>query len=260
MTVTGRLVSTDTLSDADREQMLALMLRHYANVQREVFLADLREKQWVIEVRESNTSRLCGFSTQMVLDVPVNDRRVKALFSGDTIIDKDYWGDPALMRVTVELALSLVDRWPTEELYWFLISQGYKTYRFLPLMFHEFFPRFDKPTPDWELEVLNAVGKCKYPQRFDPTTGVIRSTDKQYFLRDGVADVTDGRRRDPHVRFFLERNPGFVHGDELCCIAQISRGNLAEAAYRVIGQRHPRDAERAANATGPRITPNRSIT
>ena len=26
---------------------------------------------------------------------------------------------------------------------------------------------------------------------------------------------------DPHVAFFLERNPGFVQGDELVCLTKI---------------------------------------
>ena len=54
-------------------------------------------------------------------------------------------------------------------------------------------------------------------------------------LRPGVADPPGGRLRDPHVRFFLERNPGHAAGDELCCIAPLTRSAFTEAAYRVIG-------------------------
>jgi hypothetical protein len=54
-------------------------------------------------------------------------------------------------------------------------------------------------------------------------------------LRSGVAEITEQRLRDPHVRFFAERNPGHASGDELCCIAPLTRENFTPAAYRVIG-------------------------
>src|SRR5205823_6261147 len=103
---------------------------------------------WVIQLIDPVTDALCGFSTQALLDVDVAGRRpVKALFSGDTIIDRGHWGVSALTRVWGRLALSLIDALPSTELYWFLISKGYKTYRFLPVFFREFYPRHDAPTP-----------------------------------------------------------------------------------------------------------------
>jgi hypothetical protein len=37
------------------------------------------------------------------------------------------------------------------------------------------------------------------------------------------------------VRFFIERNPGHARGDELCCLAPLTRENFTRAAYRTIG-------------------------
>jgi hypothetical protein len=42
---------------------------------------------------------LCGFSTQVVLDVVVDGRSGEAVYSGDTMIDPHYWGDAALTLV-----------------------------------------------------------------------------------------------------------------------------------------------------------------
>ena len=41
------------------------------------------------------------------------------------------------------------------------------------------------------------------------------------------------RLRDPHVRFFHGRNPDHARGDELCCLAPLTRANFTPAAYRV---------------------------
>jgi hypothetical protein len=208
---------------------------HYANVHRHVFEADLAQKRWVILLRDPATDRLRGFSTQTLLDTRVVGRPVKALFSGDTIIHRDCWGDRALSRVWGRLALTLIDAHAGEELYWFLISQGYKTYRFLPVFFHEFYPRHDTPTPGPVQAIIDALARTRDPQAYDPASSIIRATRLQYWLRPGLADVTPQRLREPHVSFFHARNPGHTRGDELCCLAPLTRANFTPAAYRVIG-------------------------
>ena len=244
MKLTARLVPIDEITLAERRQMLALLRRHFANVRPAAFEADLAEKQWSIQIVDPATGELCGFSTQMLLDATVDGRSIKALFSGDTIIDRKHWGDQALTHVWGRLALSLIDDWPDHDLYWFLISQGYKTYRFLPVFFHEFFPRFDVPTPPWATAVIATLGRQKFPRDFCPATGVVRASASQYRLRSQVAELTPQRLGDPHVRFFAECNPGHAAGDELCCIAPLTRANFTAAAYRVIGA-----ASAAATAT-----------
>jgi hypothetical protein len=235
MKLNGQLVAVPTLTAGQRDAMFALMDRHYVNVQRPIFEADLDEKQWMIQVCESVGGALCGFSTQRLVAVEAEGRPIKALFSGDTIIDREYWGDPALVHIWGRLALSLMDAHADAELYWFLISKGYKTYRFLPVFFHEFYPRYDRPTPTWAQSAIDALARSRYPDEYDAAAGVIRASPWQYRLRAGIADLTDERLADPHVRFFQTRNPGHVRGDELCCLAPLTRANFTRAAYRVIG-------------------------
>jgi hypothetical protein len=235
MKLKGLLVPTTALTEAQHAEMFALMERHYENVTRAAFSADLAEKHWVILLLDPRTEALCGFSTQRLLDVAVSGRPVKALFSGDTIVARDHWGDSALAHVWGRLALSLIDGLTGAELYWFLISKGYKTYRFLPLFFHEFYPRHDKPTPAWAGTAIDALGSYKFPGAYDPLAGVVRAGPGKDRLRRGVADLSPERLHDPHVRFFAERNPGHARGDELCCLAPLTRANFTAAAYRVIG-------------------------
>src|SRR5436309_2239183 len=154
MALVGELVPTVRVTPAQRDAMFALMERHYENVHRARFDADLDEKDWVILLRDRGTGEIGGFSTQMLLDADVDGRPIKALFSGDTIVDRDRWGDSALSHVWGRLALALIDRAGETELYWFLISKGFRTYRFLPVFFHEFYPRHDRPTPGWAKGVI----------------------------------------------------------------------------------------------------------
>jgi hypothetical protein len=235
MRLSARLTPTADVTARQRDALFALMERHYANVRRDVFDADLSAKPWVILVTDPATAELCGFSTQTLLDAVAGGRPVKALFSGDTIVDRNHWGDPALAHAWGRLALSLIDTLPGVELYWFLICKGYKTYRFLPLFFHEYFPRPDESTPAWVQTIIDALARTRFPEAYDAHAGIIRAGPSQYRLRQGLADVTPERLRDPNVRFFHERNPGHADGDELCCLAPLTRGNFTPAAYRVIG-------------------------
>ena len=231
----GELVEVGQLDQARTHAMFALMDRCYQNVSRERFQADLAEKQWVILLSDPHSAELCGFSTQMLLSMTTEGQSISVLFSGDTIIAPERWGDVSLSHVWGRLALSLIDTYPSVPLYWLLISKGYKTYRFLPLFFHEFYPRYDASTPAWASGVIDAFGRHKFPGSHDPTAGIVRAGGAKDCLRPGVADLTDQRLHDPHVRFFLERNPGYARGDELCCVAPLTRENFTPAAYRVIG-------------------------
>src|ERR1700677_2197977 len=99
MKLLGRLVPLAEVTPLQREQMFVLMTRYYENVRRETFDADLAEKQWVIQLIDPATREMCGFSTQTILEATVQGQRVQALFSGDTIIAQEHWGDQALAHV-----------------------------------------------------------------------------------------------------------------------------------------------------------------
>ena len=246
--LTGQVTLVSDLDLADKEQMYQLMKRHFDNVDWDVFQEDLAEKQWVIRLIDQKTGVLSGFSTQMLLPLEVSGREILAVYSGDTIVDREKWGTMALGLAAVKLAFSLIEEHPDEELYWFLISKGYKTYRFLPVYFHEFFPRYDLETPEWAKQIIDACGRRKFPQTYDPASGLVIAEQDGCRLQEGVATVTDQRLNDPHVRFFLEQNPGHEAGNELCCIAPLKRENFAPTARRWVESNDRSKADSKANA------------
>ena len=235
MKLVGQVHRVADVTEKQRDEMFALMELYYENMDRAVFESDLEEKDWIIQLVDSLTGEVRGFSTQMLIDLEVQGRTVTALFSGDTIVQHEYWANNPLAQSWGRFALWLIDSNPGAELYWFLIAKGYKTYRFLPVFFHEFYPRFDAPTPRRALELIDGMGRHKFSATYDCRTGIVRAGRFDCRLRPGVAEITPSRWCDPHVRFFSERNPGHRHGDELCCIAPLTRDNFRRAAYRAIG-------------------------
>lgn len=236
----GSVVALATLSQTDVVEMYAVFSSLYENVTEAAFSADLDEKDWVLLLRDSVSGEIRGFSTILLLDTRVHGEVLHVIFSGDTGIDPNYWGGQALVKAWAHFMGELKAQHPSGRLYWFLISKGYRTYLYLPLFFHKFYPRLDTPTPPFECTLINTLGGMKYPHDFNPVTGVIEFDESLGNLKGPLADTPQHRREHPHVRFFFEKNPGHAWGNELACVAEISAENMKGLAQRMFleGTRH----------------------
>jgi hypothetical protein len=231
-----RLQSTVIPSEEIRQpqflEMLRLMQTYYLNVKADRFRADLLEKDRVILLHEAGVLR--GFSTWALYPYEIENRKVNIIFSGDTIIEKDCWRSMALPIAWGRLMLSALAEYPDRHLYWLLTSKGYKTYRFLPVFFNEYYPSFVKDTPVFEKMLLESFAELKFGRRFSRSKGILIASEADQKLVPGIADVTDIRRKDPHILFFEKKNPGHAHGDELVCIASCTPENINPFIKRFI--------------------------
>ena len=230
----GCIADISNLAETDKLMMWRLMDKFYENVAWSNFLRDLSEKDRVILLRDNATGDIKGFSTIMLLQATVENIPVIAVFSGDTIIDKKYWGEQKLVQLLGRFFFSVIDDYPDHYACWFLISKGYKTYRFLPLYFREFYPCLERETPAFERSVIDALAFFKYGEAYDRRRGIIAPAESADFLKQGVADISEARLTSPHVRFFLEKNPGYARGEEIACIARLSRQNFQKIFCRIV--------------------------
>ena len=215
-----------------RREMLRLHSRYFCHVIHSRFMSDLAEKDWVIVLRGGK--KLVGFSTIQVIRIRVRGLDRIFLFSGDTIVDRDYRQSPSLAGSFGHFMLRMLKEHRGTPVYWFLISKGYRTYRFLPVFFNRFYPNCLRRTPDAYQRLLDSVARYKFGRVYDADAGVIRVAGKKDWLRPSFARPPSSRQRDPHVAFFLERNPEHARGDELACITPVSMTNLNRFARRVI--------------------------
>ena len=219
----------DMAADAS-EQMFDLMQSYYLNVNREQFLQDLAEKEYVITLHDDGILR--GFSTWTTFEHESQGQRVKIIFSGDTIIDRHCWGSPALPLAWGRLMLATLEDKPEQLLYWLLTSKGYRTYRFLPVFFREFYPCFQAKTPHFEKALAVELGQWKYGDRFNTETWVVKARPGDQLLRPGVADISSQQLKKGHIAFFARTNPGHARGDELVCLARCHHDNIKSFIMR----------------------------
>jgi hypothetical protein len=231
--MTGCVRRAGELTTFERDRMYAVLSKYFDSVSRAQFEADLAEKEWVIILTDTSGGEIQGFSTLMRLHVVVDGHPVTAFFSGDTIIHREYWGEAVLPRIWGKHVFRLAATIQDARVFWYLISSGYKTYRFLPLFFREFYPTYKQPTPPEFKRVLDALGRTKFPSEYDEDRGIVRPAEAAP-LKPGVAEITERHLQNPHIAFFVSANPGHVHGHELACLAELTPANLTSAGLRML--------------------------
>jgi hypothetical protein len=81
---------------------------------------------------------------------------------------------------------------------------------------------------------MDEVATEKFGADYSPETQIVSHHCKRDWLCASEHDPLLLGRDDPHIRFFLERNPGYIQGDELVCLIEISGENLHARMRRVI--------------------------
>ena len=223
--------SVDRLSIYEISRMFALYSTYFEATNEEIFRADLAEKDYVILLRDAS-GEIKGFSTGAILEIMSGETRARAIFSGDTIIHHENWGEQTLPLAFAAQAGRVKAQRPAEPLYWFLVSKGYRTYRYLSLFFNDYAPRWYLATPQRQQALLDGLAGGKFGSAYDHRTGVIRYPVSHGQLRGVWADVRETMMRKPEVCFFLQRNPGYRNGDELACLAELSAENIRPIARR----------------------------
>ncbi len=231
MVLNGEMKPIRCLTDRDKERMYQIMLKHYEGVSWDAFLSDMSEKDGILVFRNDN-GFVQGFSTYLFMQTGYEGTEIVALFSGDTIIDRDYWGTTTLFNSFGRLLYRLMEESNGKKTYWFLTSKGYRTYLLLPLFFKEFYPRYDAVTPPYEKGLIDHLASMKYDIRYDHERGIILSDS--YFLKGEFADIPEGKLRNQSVSFFVERNPGYVKGEDLACVCPIQADNFRKRTRMLV--------------------------
>jgi hypothetical protein len=228
-----QLVPRAELSAAQKTEMFQLLSRHFDGVSAGQFARDLAEKNLALLLQRGEN--LVGFSTLLSYTTAFENEPISVIYSGDTIVSPEAWGTMALPRAWVAGVEALRAALPPGRCFWLLLTSGFRTYRFLPVFWREFFPRFDAETPQEIKRLLPTLARERFGSQFDFAAGVVRFNSPQR-LRGGLTEVPSSRESDPHIAFFLNSNPGWTSGDELVCLTELKPENLTLAGRRMMPQ------------------------
>lgn len=235
--VTAHFVQVGSIDDAVREQMFGLMSLCYDSVEPERFRADLSAKSAVILLRDRRTRAVVGFSTVRVDEERIGGRRALVVFSGDTVVRPDYWGAKQLQVRFLRYVAWLWLTHPRHRVFWLLLSKGYKTYLLLANYAAGSFPRYDGEATPALSRFLHHLAARRWPEAWVAEQGVLRWGAARDRVKPQVAPIDDELLRNPHVAFFVERNPGYRDGDELVCLAEARVRSLCFATVHLLSVR-----------------------
>jgi len=230
----GAVVRCDELTQSQRAQMLSLMQLCYAGVSAERFTKDLEEKQYVILLSVRRTGELVGFSTLRVAEGLMGTQPVELVYSGDTVIHPDHWGQKELQVQFARFTAWRRLRRPLRPLLWLLLSGGYKTYLLSVNNFPRTIPRHDWEPPAERVAFMRELATRWFGSQYDAERGILRFDGQHYRVRDGIAPIDRAAAAHPHIAFFAERNPGHVNGEELVCLTELRLRDLALAVGRIL--------------------------
>lgn len=221
------------LDVCSRKRMFELYAAHYRSVSRELFLHDLANKDWVVVLRDGQ-GLIQGFSSVSSQDFEAEEAggRIRVLFSGDTVINRAYWGTQALAFEWLRFAGEIRARKPTP-LYWLLISKGHRTYRYLSTFSLDYWPRHDRTPPDAIRRLKDRLALTYFGHYYDPQRGVLSFGESRGELAPDLAQIPAKDLSRPEVAFFLSANPGYSRGEELVCLTELSPTNLKPLARRI---------------------------
>ena len=226
------IIKQTELDETERKNIFQLHRQYYDNVFEDVFMNDLSGKDWIIIMRDEQ-GWIQGFSTIQLIRLKIEETDHLYLFSGDTIMSEEIRNTPNLAGAFIHFMYALIENYPETPIHWFLITKGYRTYRFLPLYFKEYYPVHDKAVPGYYKKVLDAVAFHKFGDQYSPETHLIRYKTEKDYLKPEFSTIAEGRLKNPAIRFFCTQNPFFYKGDELTCITNINVNNFNSLVDRV---------------------------
>lgn len=228
--LTTRVRGRETLLESEIDAMFALYGSYYDGTTVEIFREDLAGKSHVLMLESEGALR--GFSTLAVIDFEFEGAANRAIFSGDTIIDHQFWGEQELVRAFCRFAGALRAEAPALPLFWLLISKGYRTYRYLETFAHDYQPHHSREPSREARARLETLARRKFGASFDAAAGLLRFPESRGQLKSRWAEVRDPLQQHPAVHYFLERNPRFHAGEELVCLTELATENLRSFARR----------------------------
>ncbi|MDR0648019.1 MAG: hypothetical protein LBF92_01615 [Synergistaceae bacterium] len=228
--------TVESLGQNERASMARLYLSYYDNADETMFFRDLDAKDEVEMIYFDGD--MVGFSALMLYETEWQGNPIRVAYSGDTIVRREHWGQQALIAAWLGRMGQAWKELPGVPFYWFLLVKGHRTYRFLPSLALEYHP--DHRVERSGLRALaDKLAGDKFGADYNPRSGVVEFAESRGNLGDGVAYPTERELRNPWVRFFFEKNPGYLRGHELVCLCRISPDNMKPRARRIFEGGHP---------------------
>jgi hypothetical protein len=230
MSYITKFAATAHLDQSTLEALAGLYLSNYDGTNLSLFKADLADKDEVLLLYSDDN--LVGFTTFKTYLRDWNNQKIKILYSGDTIVDRDHWGQQALAFAWIGRMGEIKRQDPDIQFYWFLLVKGHRTFKYMPVFGKTFYPHWSIDRDELKL-LATTLAEEKFGSEFNPTNGVVEFKSSRGHLKAEIANPSEEDMTKEAVQFFIERNPNYKNGHELVCICEMEEHNMKPLTKRL---------------------------
>ena len=227
------VVAIEDLPSDTISRMVRLYLANYEGTSEALFRRDLVEKNDVILLYSG--TEMVGFTT--LLDYPADHSGIpiRVVYSGDTIVERMHWGQQELAFAWIRRTAEIKARAPDTSLYWFLLTKGHRTFRYLSVFGKTTYPHWDTERPDLK-RLADQLASARFGRDYNPESGVVEFPTSRGHLAPCIAEPSEEDLAKEATRFFLTKNPGYRQGHELVCLFELESANMRPLAARLFDQ------------------------
>ena len=162
----------------------------------------------------------------------VNGSKCTLIKVGLTFFNVKYQGGPIFYYVILYHIFKEMIKHPTVPVFVMGKAFSYKSYLMLVNSVTSTYPRYDAPTPDYIKAILHHFANTeRLPgEEYDPASFVLKR-EKSHIKRF-VAPITEKDLKNPHIKFFVENNPGWSKGHVMLCAAQFTKLDLLKVLLK----------------------------
>ncbi len=222
------------ISAQDVLAMFSLYDKFYDCTNFELFQQDLNQKTVVLIIFDQD--KIIGFTTILQYKTHFQNKELQIIFSGDTIMHEQYWGNPILAFAWLKFAGSIKSKNQNMPLYWFIIVKGHRTYRYLPAFSKAFYPNCETNTPTYEQALIEHLATHKFGDAYQADKGILHFAASKGQIKQAWADIPENLLQRKDIKFFYEKNPNYANGDELVCLCELCESNLKPLSKRIFKQ------------------------
>lgn len=229
----SEVVAIQDLPGDTIRRMATLYLAHYESTSEALFRRDLAEKDEAIVLHAGEA--LVGFTTLRVYSVSHLGTPVRIVYSGDTIVDRRFWGQQDLAFAWIYRIGELKAQAPKIPLYWFLLVKGHRTFKYLSVFGKSFYPHWRIDRSDLK-PLGDQLAQACFGDDYQPERGIVAFGESRGHLHPSIAEPTKEEHLKDATRFFLAKNPGYRDGHELVCICELELHNMKPLAARIFAR------------------------
>ena len=190
--------------------------------------------QYTIFGREKMDGSLRGFSFIDKSCSQVNGRKCTLIKTGLSLFNAKYQGGPILYYVILYHSFMEMIKHPTVPVFLMGRTASYKSYLMLVNSVTSTYPRYDAPAPDYIKAVLHHYANTeRLPgEEYDPTSFVLKRETTN--IKRFVAPITEKDLKNPHIKFFVENNPGWSKGHLMFCASPLTKSDLLKVFLKAL--------------------------